>query len=202
MASAQRHINAARAIYEELDDDAGIGRYEWALANVLWGAGMTDEARGHGVHALELFEAAGDRFMVGWASYTVGLADLTVDQDTQGGSANAREEAGARFAAALQTFREAGDVTGYTLVLDAMAVLAVRDGDRRRAARLTGAVRRLEQSSGTALNPWNRGVLEFDPKDLRSDPELAHDLALGAALSVEEAVAYALREEPVSEAAV
>ncbi len=201
VASAQRHINAALAIYRELDDDAGIGRCEWALANVLWGAGKTDEARGHAVHALDLFEAGGDRFMVGWASYTVGLADLTTDQETAGGSASAREEAGGRFSAALQTFREAGDLTGYALVLDAMAVLALRTGDRRRAARLTAVVGRLEESSGTGLNPWNRGVLEFDPENLRADPALADDLAIGAAMSVEDAVAYALGEETVVEAA-
>ena len=75
--NAQRHINAALALYRELGDDAGIGRCEWALANVLWGAGKTGEARGHGLNALQLFEASGDRFMFGWASYTVGLADLT-----------------------------------------------------------------------------------------------------------------------------
>ena len=202
VANAQRHINNALAIYRELGDDAGIGRCEWALANVLWGAGKTDEARGHGLHALELFEAGGDRFMVGWASYTVGLADLTIDQETAGGSAGAREDSRRRLVAALQTFREAGDVTGYTLVLDAMAVLALRGGDRNRAARITGVVTRLEETSGTGLNPWNRGVLEFDPKDLRSDPALAEDLARGAAMSVEDAVTYALGEEQVAEPAV
>ncbi len=62
-------------------------------------------------------------------------------------------------------------------------------------------VGRLEETSGTGLNPWNRGVLEFDPKELRADPALAEDLALGAAMSVEDAVAYALGEEPVTEAA-
>jgi hypothetical protein len=95
----------------------------------------------------------------------------------------------------MRTFREAGDVSGYTLVLDAFAVLAVRDGDRARAARLTGVVGRLEKSSGTALNPWNRGVLDFDPQELRNDPSVADELAIGAALSVDEAVAYALGED-------
>jgi hypothetical protein len=95
----------------------------------------------------------------------------------------------------MRTFREAGDLSGYTLVLDALAVLAVRDGDRARAARLTGVVGQLETSSGTALNPWNRGVLDFDPDALRNDPSLAGEVAIGAALSVPEAVAYALGEE-------
>ena len=121
------------------------------------------EARGHAVHALELFEASGDRFMVGWATYTIGLADLTDDQEA-GRQRHARDEARAPLRAAMRTFREAGDLSGYTLVLDAMAVLAVRDGDRKRAARLTGVVARLEQSSGTALNPWNRGRPRVRPR--------------------------------------
>ena len=197
--NATRHVSTALDIYRELGDDAGIGRCEWALANVLWGTMQTAEARVHAVNALNRFEASGDRFMVGWASYTIGLADLTDDQ-VAGGNPTARDDARSRFDKAMRTFREAGDVSGYTLVLDAMAVLAVREGDRKRAARLTGMVMRLEQSSGTALNPWNRGVLDFDPDELRADPELADDIAIGAALSVEDAVAYALREEPVTEA--
>jgi len=91
--NAKRHINAALGLYQELGDDAGIGRCEWALANVLWGTRNTDEARGYALHALELFEASGDRFMSGWAAYTVGLADLTDDQDATEGSAEARDDA-------------------------------------------------------------------------------------------------------------
>ena len=192
---SQRHINNALAIYTELGDDAGIGRCEWALANVLWGTRRTAEARAHALHALELFEASGDRFMAGWSAYTVGLADLTADQETPGGSPEARESARRHFAQAMRTFREAGDLSGYTLVLDGFAVLAVRDGDLSRAARLTGVVGELERSSGTALNPWNRGVLDFDPDALRSDPAFAEDVALGAAMGVADAVAYALGED-------
>ncbi len=178
---------------QELGDDAGLGRCEWALANVLWGTMNTAEARVRALHALELFEATGDQFMIGWASYTAGLAELTADQEA-GGSAESRAAASRRFEQAIRTFREAGDLSGYTLVLDALAVVAFRDGDRKRAARLTGVVSQLEQSSGTALNPWNRGVLDFDPEELRGDPALAEELAIGAAMSAEEAVAYALGE--------
>jgi predicted ATPase/class 3 adenylate cyclase len=200
--NSKKHINAALEIYRELGDDAGIGRCEWALANVLWGTRETADARDHALHALELFEASGDRFMAGWSAYTVGLAELTLDQETDGGSLEARDRARHRFGQAMRTFREAGDVSGYTLVLDAFAVLAVRDGDRARAARLTGVVGRLEQSSGTALNPWNRGVLDFDPEALRTDPSLADELAIGSGMSVPEAVAYALGEDVEAAATV
>ncbi len=50
------------------------------------------------------------------------------------------------FAEALRRFLDTGDVSGYTLVLDALAALALRVGDRLlvgdrlRAARIAGAV--------------------------------------------------------------
>jgi predicted ATPase len=191
-ADAERHINLALEIYRDLGDESGVARCEWALANVLWGTRRFDEARAHALHSLELFESIDDRFMVGWASYTAGLAAL-VQARLGNGEADAAE-AGRLLEQALRVFREAGDVTGYALVLDAMAVLSLHRGDRQRAARLTGAVWTLEKRSGTGLNPWNRGVLEFDPLELQNDPALADELAAGSALEPEAAVAFALGE--------
>jgi hypothetical protein len=71
-------------------------------------------------------------------------------------------------------------------------VLAFDVGDRERSARLAAAVHQLERTSGTGLNNWNRGVLGFDPEVLRADPALTEAWAAGAALTQEEAVAYAL----------
>jgi hypothetical protein len=153
---------------------------------------MTVDAREHAEHAHELFLKVGDRFMTGWASYTLGLADLTDHQ--AGGDAELLDSAREHLGAAVRIFREAQDVSGYTLVLDALAIAAGRAGDRERAARLLGAVSTLERRSGTGLNPWNRGVLDFDADELRSDPSLANAVREGEAMSNEEAVAYALDE--------
>ena len=190
-ANAEHHVSRALAIFEELGDAAGIGRCEWALANVLWGTVRVDEARVHASNALEVFRSLDDQFMVGWATYTLGLVGLTEDH-LSGGRPDARAEARQRFDAALRIFDEAEDLTGYALVLDAFAVLAARDGDRRRAARLTGAVGLLERASGTGLSLWNRAVVAFDPQELRDDPSLAADIAAGEAMTTAEAVAYAL----------
>ncbi|MGI8998218.1 MAG: hypothetical protein ACR2GO_00690, partial [Candidatus Limnocylindria bacterium] len=189
--NAEQHINAALAIFREIQDAPGIGRCEWALANVLWVTGKIDASRQHGLHSLDVFESIDDSFMVGWASYTLGLAALS-DDDAAGGSALSRAEARDRFAHALRTFAEAQDLTGYALVLDAFAIVAFRDGDRTRAARLSGAVSKYERSSGTGLNLWNRKILNFHPEELRRDTSLADALAAGEALSDAEAVAYAL----------
>ena len=81
---------------------------------------------------------------------------------------------------------------GYTLVIDAVALLALRNGDRDRAARLSAAVASLERTSGTGLNQWNREVLGFFPAELKADPALADSWAAGEAMTADEAVAYAL----------
>ena len=49
---SRRYITAALEIYQELGDDAGLGRCEWALANVLWGTMNT--CRGAGACAFML----------------------------------------------------------------------------------------------------------------------------------------------------
>ncbi|HET9416539.1 MAG TPA: hypothetical protein VFP30_03265, partial [Candidatus Limnocylindria bacterium] len=190
-ANATRYVTEALRIFEELDDAPGIGRCEWALANVAWGTQELETARAHAIRALETFESIDDRFNFGWASYTLGLAALA--ELDRAMSAEHVQEARRRLADALRIFDEAQDVTGYSLVLDAFAILALLESDRPRAARLSGAVARLEHISGTGLNTWNRGVLKFEPDALHADPSLAEAWAEGEAFSPAEAVAYALK---------
>ena len=191
MATATRYVTEALAIYEDLGDAPGIGKCEWALANVAWGTRDIDAARAHALRALDVFASIDDRFNLGWAAYTLGLGALS-EINRDGPLPAHVEEARARLQEALRIFDEAQDVTGYALVLDAFSVLALRVGDRERSARLAGAVDVIERTTGTGLNNWNRGVLGFDPEVLRADPVLAEAWAAGAALTQEEAVAYAL----------
>ncbi len=193
-ASATEHIRRALEIFTELGDVPGIGRCEWALANVLWGAGAdVEETLARVEHAYEVFDSIRDDFNRGWASYTLGLALLT--RYDQAGDPADLELGERRFSESLRIFDEAQDVTGYALVLDALAVGAVRAGDGQRAARLSGAVSSLERISGTGLNLWNREVLGFDPETLRTDPALAAAWAEGQAMTNQEAVVYALGDD-------
>jgi hypothetical protein len=193
-AEASAWIREARGIFRELGDELAVGRCEWGLANVNYGSGDLDEARRHSLAALALFEAADDQFMVGWATYTLALGDLGADHRSAGGDPEAIASAAAGLRMALRIFAEAQDTSGYTLVLDGLALAAQRKGDRSRAAMLSGAVRRLERETGTGLNLWNRGTLAFDPEELRLDPALAADWAAGEALTTDEAVALGLAE--------
>ncbi|MDQ4034617.1 MAG: hypothetical protein M3153_01700 [Chloroflexota bacterium] len=192
-AMAIAHINTALEMFREIGDEPGIGRCQWALATVEWGTGNTAASLDHAREALAVFEAIDDQFMVGWSSYTLGLAELS--EDGKQGDAEPRQylaDAQRSFEKALRVFDEAQDVSGYTLVLDGLAIVALRNGDPTRAARLSGAVARLEQTSGTGLNLWNREVLSFKPEALRDDPALAADWVAGEAMTPAEAVAYAL----------
>ena len=188
---ARAYVNEARDIFREIGDDAGVGRCEWALANVAWGTGRLEESVRHGREALAALEAVDDRFMVGWVEYTLGLAALSEDA-VKRGTPEHLVEARRGLLRALEIFAEAQDVSGYTLVLDAVALLALRNGDRDRAARLSAAVAKLERTSGTGLNQWNRDVLVFFPGELKADPALADAWAAGEAMTADEAVAYAL----------
>lgn len=189
---AYEHMRTAEAIFTEIGDERGVGRCQWALANAAWAEGRVDEARERSGRALAIFESVGDRFHAGWASYTLALASL----GTPGafGDADAVREAGRLLAGALRTFAESGDVAAYTLIIDALAILALREGRRERAARLSGAVASLERLTGAGLNAFNRNVLGFDPSELRSDPGLAGEWEAGTAMSAAEAAAYALED--------
>ena len=188
--TAMAHVNEALAIFRELGDVSGVGRCQWALANVAYGMGRTDDARTYSTDALAVFESIDDRFMVGWTTYTMALADLT---DFHAGADGGRlVEASRRLRQSLEIFSDAQDVSGYTLVLDALALVAYHRRDLARAARLSGAVARLERTSGTGLNLWNRGLLGFDPEGLRADPAHAREWAAGEELTADQAVAFAL----------
>ncbi|MEO8246365.1 MAG: adenylate/guanylate cyclase domain-containing protein [Chloroflexota bacterium] len=191
---ASTRIRDARAIFRELGDELAVGRCEWALANVNYGSGDIAEARRHSLAALALFEAAQDQFMVGWATYTLALGELADDHQSSGGLPESLASARTRLKVALRIFAEAQDISGYTLVLDALALAAQRSGDRSGAAVLSGAVRRLERETGTGLNLWNRFTLGFDPEELRLDTALAADWSAGEALTTDEAVSLGLAE--------
>jgi predicted ATPase/class 3 adenylate cyclase len=196
-ASAQKaieSIDAALAIFRELGDEGGIGRCEWALANMFYSRNDIPAAREHAQRALEVFERLQDDFMIGWTAFTLALGAVVDEYSTEGGSAQLRDEARSWLRRALGIFSAAGDVSGYTLVIDTLGLVAYRGGDRERGARLSGVVRNLERVTGTGLNFWNRGVLDYVPQEVYASPELVAAVAEGEALSLDDAVAYALSD--------
>jgi predicted ATPase/class 3 adenylate cyclase len=176
-------IEQAMRIFTELGDRAGIAKAEWAYLTIGWRDRDFETARGHGEAALPLFRELGDQFMLGWSLYDLGLIDLH-----DGKLAISRD----RLAEALAIFRDAKDVSGYTLVLDGFAALAMAANELDRAARIAGAVANLERLTGTGLNPANRVLIGYDPSGLRDKPELLGAWEEGSRLTIDDAIAYAL----------
>ena len=176
-------IDKAMKLFQELGDKSGVAKAEWGYQTMAWRDHDFATARVHGERALPLFRELGDQFMIGWTTYDLGLSDLAE------GHLRASHE---HLSEALTIFRDAADVSGYALVLDAFAGLALASGDRDRAARLGGAVEALERVTGTGLNRTNRDLTGYDPVLIRDDPQTAQAWLEGGRLSIEDAIAYAL----------
>ena len=189
LARASTRMEEAVRIYRDIGDRAGTARALWGDANITWSlAPPMDSAefrqgRENLFEALAIFEEAGDSFMTAWTRYTIAMTDIRLGD---------LETSLERLRAVLRVFHEAGDVSGYVLVLDALAFIALEAGDRERAARISGTVSVLERRTGTGLNPPNRIILGFDPEALRTDPALAGEWAEGEAMSPDAVIDYAL----------
>ena len=106
------------------------------------------------------------------------------------------DEARSNVDHAMRHFYAASDTAGITLTLDDMSSVAVAEGDLPRAARLRGAARNLTTVTGTGLAGYVEEMYEGGVRPgIRghlSEEDLARYGAEGAAMTLEEAVAYAL----------
>ncbi|HEV2141678.1 MAG TPA: tetratricopeptide repeat protein, partial [Candidatus Dormibacteraeota bacterium] len=178
-------LEEALSTYRELGDDPGIAKCLWALGQVLIALGDHPAAAASLEAAIEVFRRLGNRFDLGWALFVRGLLALKMDDP---------HKAMARGLEALRIFAEANDVTGIALVLDALSETSFRLGDPLRAARLAGASSAHELASGAGLitvvalrEGWRSDAPGSEAEELAR--------AEGRAMSLNEAVAYALAED-------
>jgi hypothetical protein len=126
--------------------------------------------------------------------------DLTWGLFVQGSIAQRRgelDEAERAWDEALRMRHGVGDVAGVAMLLDPLASIAAHRGDLDRAARLSGVVARLERITGAGLNERNRQLRgDFAPETMRDDLATRAAWREGEALSIDEAVAYALEGSP------
>ncbi len=101
---------------------------------------------------------------------------------------------------ALKHFNEAGDISGVTLVLDDLALVAVAVGETTRGGRLWGAARHLQSISGATLADSQNFDLfgVATPPMVMAADDLARSAAEGAAMGLDEVVAYALASDAVA----
>jgi hypothetical protein len=180
-------LDEALAIYRRLGDKSGEG-------NILWGLGSFEFFAADGAAAerwyrqsLELHREAGNRTMEAWSLHMLGSSE----------NAQSRfAEADATGRHALRHFHESGDVSGVILALDDLSLAAVGLGELDRAGRLWGAARHLQQSTGTGLADYVEQTNQLygvgTPKSVIPPSELERLAAEGAAMSLDEIVAYAL----------
>jgi len=184
-------LNEALGLYQQLGDRRGE-------ANVLWGMGqqqyfkdLADAGAERFRRSLELFREVGDRTMEAWALHMLGGALI------RHGDAG---EARTAFRHALRHFYVAGDTAGIALVLDDLSSEAIAVDEPLRAAKLWGAARSLTQTTGAMLAAFTDTWLEARVRPsvrVALDPEeLERGAREGAALTLDEAVAYAL-DRPV-----
>jgi predicted ATPase/class 3 adenylate cyclase len=180
-------LQEALDLYRGLDDERG-------QANVLWGIGnkeyfTKDPSAGVAAmtEALEIYRRVGERTMEAWALHMLGAAKLRLGDS---------EASRGLFAAALRMFQGSGDASGLTLVFDDLASQAAYDGDPERAARLWGAARSLTASTGAGLASYVDQFLEQflrpTPQAMLSPEDVTRLAAEGAAMSIDQVVAYAL----------
>ncbi len=126
-------------------------------------------------------------FQLGWSLRMLGRTVLL-----QGRA----EEARTILDESLRLFAPSGDVSALVLHVADFAMLAGLEGDVERQVRLVGAMRRIKELTGTELvdHPVNEVPgIDRTLADLGADAERL--LAEGAAMTDDEVVRYALREQ-------
>lgn len=188
-----RLLEEAHATFREVGDDVGVANTLWAIGNYYYFRGESAIGVDRFREALDLFRTTGDRTMEAWALHMLGTGLLRLGR---------HDESRECLDHAIRHFHEASDAAGVTMVLDDHSSLAVAEGDLPRAARLRGAARNLTRETGVALasfveEKFEEGV-RLSVRGKLASEDLARYEAEGAALSFDEAVAYALRIEPSS----
>jgi predicted ATPase/class 3 adenylate cyclase len=186
MRASQVRMERALAIYQELGDVGGEGNLLWGLGSFHFFTGDAATGEAWYQRSLELHRAVGDHTMEAWSLHMLALA-ATGQGHWDDAGANARH--------ALRHFHEAGDISGVNLVLDDLSLVAMAAGDEERAGRLWGAARQLQSATGTALADYvkNKHLFGVDPPEDLIDPARLRVLAAeGAAMGLDELVAYAL----------
>jgi predicted ATPase/class 3 adenylate cyclase len=181
------YVEEARRRFHELGDLRGEANALWALGNYRFFRDQPGSGAAEFRAALDMFRRTGDRTMEAWALHMLGSALLRI---------GAIDEARSHIAHAIRHFHEAGDAAGLTLSFDDMSALEVAAGDLARAARLRGAARNLTTETGAGLASYVEDMYGEDKRPgVRSrmtKDEVERLGAEGAAMTLDEAVAYAL----------
>jgi non-specific serine/threonine protein kinase len=156
--------------------------------NLLRVPGKEDQAATLEHEGLELAQRVDQPYWEARARFVLGLIAVR-----RGDLVQARAQA----VAALLVMRDQGVMLRVPLLLDELAIVAGREGQCERAARLLGAAASLRETSGATPDPALRAEVESMVPVVRAtlgEADWAVAFAAGQALSLEEAIAEALGE--------
>jgi predicted ATPase/class 3 adenylate cyclase len=186
---ARAFCEESLAIFRQLGHRQGISQSLNILATVARYQGDYEGAGALYEESLAISRQLGHQW--GIAHSLDGLGHVTSDQ---GDYAAAR----ALYEESLAIFRQLGDQRGIALALDGLAALAAaHQGQPERAARLSGAAEALREAVGAPLSPHERAEYHRHVAATRAalgEEAFAAAWEAGRALSLEQAVAYALDE--------
>jgi tetratricopeptide (TPR) repeat protein len=177
------------AIFRELGDREMIARVLWGLGNAHYFAGDYEAARDTWLEDVAMLRTVKDPFSLAWALRMLGLAYHGLGQTTSHSAPLWRE--------ALEHFAAVGDVSGVTIMLGDFSLLAAAEGDVLRAIRLDAASLRLAGVGGVLLGSLAGRIEEGRPDASALDPAAVQAVIdEGRAMSMDEAVSYALTSTP------
>ena len=196
VALSKGNYTAARSIYEEVLQTARRCAYTGRIAGALSDLGELARLQGDYERAATLYNESltlgrylGNK--VGVANALHNLGHVALHKRRHGRAAQL-------FAESLRTFRELGDKRGIAASLASVAGVAGARGQAERAARLLGAAEALLDAISGRLPPTDRAEFERNTAVARAqldEAEYAAAWAEGRAMSLEQALVYALDQE-------
>jgi tetratricopeptide (TPR) repeat protein len=180
MDRARALLREALPLFQELNDEVGVGRSYWGLGNADYFQQIYEPARQQLETGEAIFRRLDDRFDLAWS---LGLVAVKM---------GAVEVAKRHFLEALHLFIDAQDVSGITLQLDNLSVIARHEGDPVRATRLAAAAATQQATTGTGLGGLLSQQEGRTGREGLGESEAARAWAEGKALTLEQAIAYAL----------
>jgi predicted ATPase/DNA-binding SARP family transcriptional activator len=175
------------ARFRALGDSVGTADALNNLANALLATGETGRATEVGDEALALQRNAGNALGTAFVLHTLGYVALHEGD---------HELSCARLEESLALFRDLGDLSRVGDNLEGLAHIAARRGDYRRAVVLWAAGESIRGEAGKEMEPPEAALHEDALTRARigiGEPAFAAAWVEGAALSDEQAVAYAFR---------
>lgn len=189
--AAAAMLDEALASFRAAGDRAGVAKTLWVLSSTYFNREEWAKAADVLDEVVGTFRELDNRFGLAWALHSLGVARIRL---------GAIDQARADLTEGLGLFRDAGDLSGIVLFFYDFAELAAAQGRDDGALRLFGAGEALKDRTGTQLADYLREenkpfTLEVRALLARADPQRRAALAAeGAALSQEQAIAYAFSE--------